>query len=133
MLETQGHTQRRRRATDIPMGPVAEVTPTIDSLLEHVVSRGASDLHIGAGVAPTMRINGELETVPDAPVLSCDMAEYLVQSMMSLSQWEEFEREWELDFSFGRRGLGRYRVGAYRERGDAAAVLRAVPSKAVTL
>ncbi|MDR3687494.1 MAG: type IV pilus twitching motility protein PilT [Coriobacteriia bacterium] len=105
----------------------------MDSLLEYVVKMGASDLHIASGVAPTMRVNGELVTIPDTPTLSCEMAEYLVQSMMSLAQWDEFQREWELDFSFGRRGLGRYRVGAFRERGDASAVLRRVPAEAAKL
>jgi len=128
---TQMH--RRRRATDEPTGPVAEVTPTMDWLLEYVVKMGASDLLIAAGVAPTIRVDGELMIVPQAPILSCEMAEYLVQSMMSLDQWDEFKREWELDFSFGRRGLGRYRVGAFHERGDASAVLRRVPAEATKL
>jgi len=124
---------RRRRATDAPIGPIEHVTPSIDSLLEYAVRMKASDLHIAAGVAPTIRVNGVLLTVQGAPILSCEMAEHLVQSIMSISQWDEFQREWELDFSFGRRGLGRYRVAAYRERGDASAVLRAVPSQAPRL
>ena len=125
--------QRRRRATDPVAGSVQDITPSIDSLLEFVVKMNASDLHLAAGVAPTVRVDGELITVPDAPVFSSEMAEFIVQSMMSLNQWRTFEQELELDFSFGRRGLGRYRVGAFRERGDASAVLRRIPSRALPL
>lgn len=124
---------RRRRATDPLPEPVERITPSIDSLLESVVKMHASDLHIAAGVAPTVRVDGELITLSGVPVLSSEMAEHLVQSLMNLSQWQQFEREMELDFSFGRRGLGRYRVGAFRERGDASAVLRTVPSRALQL
>ncbi len=124
---------RRRRATDRPADAVELVTPPIEWLLEYAVQRGASDVHIVAGVAPTVRVHGEIITIPNVPILSCEMAEFLVHSMMSDSQWEEFSREWELDFSFGRRGFGRYRVAAFRERGDASAVLRRIPNEAPNL
>jgi len=134
MTDTPQSAHRRRRATDdAPNGLVDEITPPIDALLEYVVRAKASDLHLAAGVVPTVRIDGELFAVPDTPVLSSEMAEHLVQSLMTLTQWEEFQREWELDFSFGRRGLGRYRVGAFRERGDSSAILRTIPPKALQL
>lgn len=124
---------RRRRATDRPAEAVELVTPPIEWLLEYAVQHGASDVHIVAGVPPTVRVHGEIITIPNVPILSCEMAEFLVRSMMSDSQWEEFSREWELDFSFGRRGFGRYRVAAFRERGDASAVLRRIPNQAPNL
>jgi twitching motility protein PilT len=124
---------RRRRSTDTPIGPAEQVAPHIDTLLEYVVKMKASDLHIAAGAAPTIRVNGELQTIPNQPALSSEMAEYLVQSLMTMNQCDQFQRECELDFSFGRRGLGRYRVGAFRERGDASAVLRSIPTTAPQL
>jgi twitching motility protein PilT len=124
---------RRRRATDAQAGPIEQITPSIDSLLEYVAKMKASDLHIAAGVPPTIRVDGDLITVPNAPLLSPEMTEHLVQSIMTALQWEKYERECELDFSFGRRGLGRYRVSAFRERGDASAVLRTIPARALQL
>lgn len=126
-------THRRRRATDRSAEPVEQVTPPVEWLLEYAVQAGASDVHIAAGVEPTVRVDGEIVTIPNTPVLSAEMAEYLVRSLMTPTQWEEFEREWELDFSFGRRGFGRYRVAAFRERGDASAVLRKIPTEAPQL
>lgn len=128
-----GCTHRRRRATDRAAGSVDTITPPIARLLEQAILCGASDLHIVAGAAPTLRVEGEIVTIPGMPVLSSDMAEHLVRSMMNEGQWEQFQAEWELDFSFGRRGLGRYRVAAFKERGDSSAVLRAIPTEVMSL
>ncbi len=132
MREKPTPMHRRRRASDKKVVP-DQPTPKIETLLEYMVATDASDLHIAAGVAPTARVQGELVTIPDVPILSSEMAEQIVHALMSPNQWVEFDREWELDFSFGRRGLGRYRVAAFRERGDASAVLRRVPSKVLQL
>jgi twitching motility protein PilT len=120
--------RRRRRATDPPL-EAGEQVPSMDALLEFVVQASGSDLHISTGIAPTARIDGRLVTVPNATVLTADMSEKLVLGMMSDDQRAEFDRELELDFSFGRRGRGRYRVSAFRERGDISAVLRRIPDK----
>ena len=133
MGDTADPRGRRRRATDPPVDPLVRDAVTIDSLLEFVVKSKASDLHLTAGVPPTVRVDGELITIPDTPVLSPEMSERLVQGLMNMTQWQTFERELELDFSFGRRGLGRYRVGAFRERGDASAVLRTIAPKALQI
>jgi twitching motility protein PilT len=133
MTDKTAPMRRTRRATDPHAGPVEECTPSIDSLLERVVEMGASDLHIATGIEPTVRVDGELITLSGTPIFTCEMAEHFIQSLMTISQWEEFQRELELDFSFGRRGLGRYRVGVFRERGDASAVLRTIPQRVLQL
>ena len=125
--------RRVRRATDSKSRGAKQNVPQIDSLLEFVVEMEASDLHLAAGMAPTVRVDGELSPIPDAPVLDAEMSQRLVASVMSAEQKEEFEQEWELDFSFGRRGLGRYRVSAFHERGDVAAVLRRIPDQPLQL
>ena len=124
---------RRRRATDPQPAADEREAPHIDALLEAVVRSKASDLIIAAGVPPTMRVDGELVAIPGTPILAPDMAQHLVQGLMTQNQWEEFENELELDFAFGRRGLGRYRVSAFRERGDASAVLRTIPGEALQI
>ncbi len=125
--------QRSRRTTDSQARALEQAVPHIDSLLEFVVKMEASDLHISAGIAPTIRVDGELSPIPDVPVLDPEASEQLVASVMSADQRAAFEREWELDFSFGRRGLGRYRVSAFRERGDVSAVLRRIPDQPLQL
>ena len=86
--QTDDLMRRRRRATDPPAEDLSTITPSIDSLLEFVVKWNASDLHIAAGVAPTVRIDGELATIPNTPILSSEMAEHLVRSLMPPAQWE---------------------------------------------
>lgn len=126
--------RRRRRATDPPPTDPSELEPPeLDSLLEFVVKSSASDLHISSGIVPTARIDGVLTPVPGTPILTPDMAGRLVGSCMTVDQRDEFQREFELDFAFGRRGLGRYRVSAFRERGDASAVLRRIPDRPLRL
>ena len=125
--------RRTRRSTDTPPSAAEQYAPPMDPMLEFAVEKKASDLHISAGIAPTVRVGGELVPIPDAPVLSPEISERLVASVMTADQRQAFERELELDFSFGRRGLGRYRVSVFRERGDVSAVLRRIPDKPVPL
>ena len=132
MSESADARLRGRRSTDPAVDP-SEQYVSIEPLLQFVVNLKASDLHISAGIAPTVRVDGELSPIAGAPVLSAEMAARLVASIMSKDDRQAFERELELDFAFGRRGLGRYRVSAFRERGDVSAVLRRIPDKPLTL
>ncbi|NTU71301.1 MAG: type IV pilus twitching motility protein PilT [Coriobacteriia bacterium] len=118
---------RRRRSSDAKGSAADRKPPKIDDLLSFVVEAQASDLHISPGVPPTARIDGELVVMPDARILTPDMTATLVTGMMNDEQREAFERDLEIDFSFGRRGLGRYRVSAFHERGNASAALRRIP------
>jgi twitching motility protein PilT len=132
-MSTADPMRRRRRATDPPPTPSELDPPPIDSILEFIVQTKSSDLHLTSGVTPTARIDGVLTPVPNTPILNPDTAERLVASVMSAGQREEFAQELELDFAFGRRGLGRYRVSAFRERGDVSAVFRRIPDKPLQL
>ena len=67
--------RRRRRVTDQAAEDGGGKVPSIDSLLEHVVKRNASDLHIASGGVPTMRVEGELVAVPGMPALSSEVTE----------------------------------------------------------
>jgi len=99
---------------------------TIQQLLEEMVRRGCSDLHITAGVPPIFRIDGEL--VPsEHEVLKPQMTEQLAYSLMNDAQKKKFEQHKELDLSFGIPGLSRFRANAYLQRGCVAIAIRTIP------
>lgn len=75
--------RRRRRATDPPAEPVELNSPSIDALLGVVIKLEASDLHITSGIAPTVRVDGELIRIPNAPILNPQMCEYLVSCRLA--------------------------------------------------
>jgi twitching motility protein PilT len=107
--------------------------PKIEMLLEEVVKRDASDLHIQVGLPPMIRVDGALTAIPNNPPLTEDMIEALVFSLMDEDQKQILLRDKEFDFSFAFGDLGRFRVNAFHERGNIAAALRLIPSEIRTL
>ena len=95
---------------------------TLDGLLRTVMENGASDLHVSPGLPPILRIDGKLTPFGDTPLTPEDV-EQLLFSMLSTEQRRALEQEWEIDFSYGIHGVGRFRVNIYRERGNYAAAL----------
>jgi len=93
------------------------------------VEAGASDLHITTALPPTVRIDGKLHTLPFERLTPLD-TQRLMYDVLTDRQIERFEREHELDLSYGIRGLGRFRVNVYLQRGSVAAALRAIPTSA---
>lgn len=100
----------------------------IEDLMEEVVERKASDLHISAGLPPYIRISGHL-TPTDRDPLTPDECQRLIFAMLNNNQRKMFEQNWELDCSYGVKGLARFRVNVYKDRGTVAACLRALSSK----
>ncbi len=98
----------------------------IADLLRALLEVGASDLHITAGVPPVMRILGELKRVQGNP-LTGDDTRSLAYAIMTDSQKHKFEEHNELDFSFGLKGLARFRGNVVVQRGKVAAVFRVIP------
>ncbi|MAE76431.1 MAG: type IV pili twitching motility protein PilT, partial [Planctomycetes bacterium] len=99
---------------------------SMEELLNLMVQRGGSDLHISVGSAPKIRIDGKLyDTEHD--ILTPELAQKLVYSVLTADQIAKFEKELELDLSFGAAGLGRFRTNAFLQRGTVAAVLRIIP------
>ncbi len=104
----------------------------IEDLMEEVVERGGSDLHLSAGMPPYIRINGKL--IPsDYEPLTPQECQRLIFSMLNNTQRKHLEQTWELDCSYGVRGLARFRVNVYKDRGTFAAALRALSSKIPTI
>lgn len=91
-----------------------------------MVDRGASDLHITAGVPPMIRVRGELIPL-DYPPLKTQETRQLCYSILTEAQKHRFEENHELDLSFGVRGLSRFRSNIYMQRGACAGAFRLIP------
>jgi twitching motility protein PilT len=98
----------------------------IDTLLRVMFDKGASDLHLTVGVPPMLRIDGEM--VPtEFEKLRPDDCQHIIYSILTDEQKERFERENELDISFGVEGIGRVRMNVFKQRGAVGAALRNIP------
>ena len=86
-------------------------------LLQEMIDRGASDLHLTAGVKPKLRIDGEMEDAKTTVVLGPKDTLQLAYSVLTENQKKRFENENELDFSFGIQNLARFRGNVYKQRG----------------
>ena len=99
---------------------------TLDGLLQHTVSRKASDLHIAEGMCPAIRIHGELEVVSET-VLTRDQIYKMLREHLSEERFKEFEKNRELDYSFGVKDLGRFRANLFYHKNCIGAAIRALP------
>jgi twitching motility protein PilT len=100
----------------------------IEDLMEQLIEMGGSDLHLTAGLPPYFRLSGKLTPIGSEP-LSADECQRLIFSMLNNTQRKNLEQNWELDCSYGVKGLARFRVNVYKDRGTYAACLRALSSK----
>ena len=99
---------------------------TLPDLLNALVSLKGSDLHITTNTPPQVRVHGKLQTL-DLPVLGPAETKALAYSVLTDAQKKRFEETLELDFSFGIRGLARFRCNLFNQRGAVAAVYRLIP------
>ncbi|MQT59283.1 PilT/PilU family type 4a pilus ATPase [Pseudomonas sp. FSL R10-0399] len=104
----------------------------IADLLAFSVKHGASDLHLSAGVAPMLRVDGDIQR-SDLPVLAPAAARELIHSVMNSAQRSAFESAHEADFSYAVPGLGRFRVNAFEQQRGAGAVFRSITSQVPSL
>ena len=103
-----------------------------ESLLKLMVHKGASDLFITAGVAPSLKVNGKLAPVTQGTLTPTQSRE-IVMSIMTPAQREEFERTNECNFAISASGIGRFRVSAFMQRNHAGMVLRKIETKIPTI
>ncbi len=99
---------------------------TLRQLLEDMVQRKASDLHLTAGVPPELRIDGSI-TATEYEVLTPEKCAALAYSVLSDEQRKRFETTKELDFSFGVKGLSRFRANVFLQRGVVPVAIRQIP------
>lgn len=114
------------------MEEFAEREVTIEDLLHLLVERGASDLHLKAGSAPMIRVDGEL-TPASYEILSPDVVRRMVESILSDEQKAKFIADKELDLAYSIPGLSRFRVNVYLQRGTWASAVRVIPSRPFTV
>src|SRR5918993_1819006 len=100
--------------------------PTLPELLKEVVELKGSDLHLTTQTPPQVRVHGKLQTL-DLPPLGPAETKALAYSVLTDAQKKRFEESLELDFSFGIRGLARFRCNVFNQRGAVAAVYRLIP------
>jgi twitching motility protein PilT len=99
---------------------------SIEELLTVMVQRGGSDLHLSASSPPRIRVDGILVNT-EHEMLTPEVTQKIVYSFLSTEQIAAFEKDLELDLSFGIDGLGRFRVNVFLQRGTVASVLRVIP------
>lgn len=105
----------------------------IEILLEEVVRRRASDLHLQVSLPPMLRIDGSLVPVAGFNALDEAAVETLINAILDQDQQQILDKDKEFDFSFAFGTLGRFRVNAYHERGNLAAALRLIPNEIKTI
>jgi twitching motility protein PilT len=98
----------------------------LEELCRQIIENNASDLHLVVGLPPQLRIDGELYPM-DADSLTPDATKSLAYSILTEHQIKEFEKEKELDMSFGIKGLSRFRVNLFVDRGSVSAAIRTIP------
>src|SRR6266550_95335 len=99
---------------------------TLSDLLKRMLELGGSDLHLTTNSPPQVRVHGSLRPL-DMPQLSPADTKQLAYSVMTDAQKHRFEENLELDFSFGLKGLARFRANCFNQRGATGAVFRVIP------
>ncbi len=104
----------------------SQKTPGIHQLLKFMVENGASDLHITPGTPPQLRIDGALRPL-NVPSLTPPETKKIAYSLLTDAQKHIFEEDLELDFSFGVKGLSRFRANVFQTRGSVGVAIRTIP------
>ena len=97
-------------------------------LLTYVLDGGCSDLHLTTGACPTVRISGSLVQLDEFPVMTPQIIQQTLYTIMSQKQRETFEEKLELDFAYALPGSARFRVNVYRQRDSLGAAFRLIPN-----
>jgi len=100
--------------------------PSIEAFLREMIERGASDLHLTTNSPPMIRLHGELLALAHPPLSTTD-TKNLTYSLLTEAQKKKFEEESELDFSFGIKGVSRFRGNLYLQKGAVGGAFRMIP------
>ncbi len=104
----------------------------ISELLAFVVKNKASDLHLSSGLPPMIRVHGDIRRI-NLPAMEHKDVHGMIYDIMNDGQRKHYEENLECDFSFAIPGLARFRVNAFVQNRGAAAVMRTIPSKILSL
>lgn len=105
----------------------------INDYLRKVVESRGSDLHLSSGQMAMVRVDGEIVPLGDTTILESDQIVQILHEIMTDEQKRQYEKTSDVDFSYEVEGLARFRVNAFRHNGGAAAVLRTIPSKILSM
>jgi twitching motility protein PilT len=105
----------------------------LNRVLKLAVKGGASDIHVKAGLPPIFRVDGSLLPLREAKRLSPETIGRMAAGIMTKLQRETFQRDLDLDMSYGVPGVGRFRVNVFQQRGSLGLVFRVIPFKVQTL
>src|SRR5437762_11536256 len=100
---------------------------SLSELLHKLAELGGSDLHVTTGTPPLIRVHGEIRPLEGYRPLTSADTKQLAYSVLTDAQKHRFEENMELDFSFGVKGLSRFRANVFNQRGAVCAVFRAIP------
>ena len=100
--------------------------PTLNQMLKTMVEQGGSDLHITTNSPPQVRVDGVLKPL-NVPPLTPTETKQIAYSILTDNQKHRLEEDLELDFSFGIKGLARFRANVFHQRGAIAAAFRQIP------
>ncbi|HVS83677.1 MAG TPA: type IV pilus twitching motility protein PilT [Pyrinomonadaceae bacterium] len=100
---------------------------SLSELLHKLSELGGSDLHVTTGTPPLVRVDGQIRPLDGYRPLTSSETKQLAYSVLTDAQKHRFEENLELDFSFGVKGLSRFRANIFNQRGAVGAVFRAIP------
>ena len=101
-------------------------TLSLAEMLKKMIELGGSDLHVTTNSPPRIRVDGKLRPM-ETPPMTASETKQLAYSVLTDSQKHRFEENWELDFSFGIKGLARFRANVFMQRGAVGSVYRTIP------
>ena len=110
---------------------VAAKEQSLTEILTYAISKKASDIHLGDGIRPSIRVDKELVYLSETP-FSHDQVLRMIREHLSEDRLNVFEKERELDYSFGISGLGRFRVNLFYQRASIGCAIRALPFDPMT-
>ncbi len=104
-----------------------EMQLTLPDLLRKMTDMGGSDLHLSTNSSPQVRVHGHLHQLTEIPPFTPAETKRLAYSVLTDAQKHRFEENLELDFSFGLKGMSRFRANLFNQKGAVGAVFRAIP------
>jgi len=104
-----------------------ESSVTLPDLLKTMTDMGGSDLHLSTNSSPQVRVHGHLAPLPGFAAMTPSDTKRLAYSVLTDAQKHRFEENLELDFSFGLKGMSRFRANLFNQKGAVGAVFRAIP------
>ena len=105
----------------------------LNELLKVAIERKSSDLHLKVGSHPVVRIDGELQSLPEFKRLMQEDTVSMAFSIMNARQKQRFKEEFEIDIAYSVPGLGRFRCNVFQQRGSVGLVLRVIPARILSI